>query len=107
MINSKIDQENEEMCCARLSCGWFVDNWRFGVFWCVAFVSAFVCVCSLFWLFCFPCICSKSLPRGNQVDGLPRASLSVRHLIESIFPFFCFYQDSFGRLFDQIGSIGC
>ena len=44
-----------------------------GVFSCWCFGLLFVCVCSLFWLFCFPCICSKSLPRGNQVDGLPRA----------------------------------
>ena len=44
----------------------------FGVL--LLFLLLFVCVCSLFWLFCFPCICSKSLPRGNQVDGLPRAA---------------------------------
>ena len=48
----------------------------FGVFWCVLvlFVFLLVCVCSLFLALLFLCICSKSLPRGNQVDGLPRAS---------------------------------
>ena len=46
-------------------------------------VTATVCVCvrdpavgisSLFFFFFHDGICSTSLPRGNQVDGLPRAS---------------------------------
>ena len=31
-------------CCGVLF-GWFVDHWRFGVFWCVAFVCVFVRLC--------------------------------------------------------------
>ena len=58
-------------CTVLLACG---VVYCVGVFSCWCFGLLFVCVCSLFWLFCFPCICSKSLPRGNQVDGLPRAS---------------------------------
>ena len=57
-------------CTVLLACG---VVYCVGVFSCWCFGLLFVCVCSLFWLFCFPCICSKSLPRGNQVDGLPRA----------------------------------
>ena len=58
-------------CTVLLACG---VVYCVGVFSCWCFGLLFVCVCSLFWLFCFPCICSKSLPRGNQVDGLPRAA---------------------------------
>ena len=64
-------------CCVGVLVCW----WCFVVFWCFGIVLCYIMLLSVRFKFQKQSICSKSPPRGNQVDGLPRATSTLKHQI--------------------------